>query len=55
MPRRARFTIEGGIYHILNRKIIKDGLKERRREERYFREGAFGSREFVEEMKRKEK
>ena len=35
------------------REFIKDGLKERRREERYFREGAFGSREFVEEMKKK--
>ena len=35
------------------REFMKDGLKERRGEERYFREGAFGSREFVEEMKRK--
>lgn len=37
----------------LYREFIKDGLKERRREERYFREGAFGSREFVEEMRKK--
>jgi len=35
------------------REFVRDGLKERRREERYFREGVFGSREFVEEMKRK--
>jgi len=32
---------------------ITDGINERRNEERFFREGAYGSKEFVSEMKRK--
>ena len=52
-PEYLGLSDSSGVRQEKYREFVKDGLKERRGEERYFKEGVFGSREFVEEMKSK--